>query len=187
MEVMSAEAHPNPLTLLTRGNPVLARRSDPVTDILSPEFQDFLDDLIRSGEEHMGVGIAAPQVGKSLRAFILAPKPSQRYPDSPSMEPTPIVNPEILESFGPQEKDWEGCLSVPGFRGKVPRAHGVHVRFLDRAGRAHELTLEGFVARIFQHELDHLDGILYPQRMDPEDKLLDLEEFFAETGIRVPR
>ncbi len=184
---MTSPLHPNPLTLLARDNPSLARRSDPVTDIQSPEFQGFLDDLIRSGEEHLGVGIAAPQVGKNLRAFILAPKPSKRYPQAPSMEPTPIVNPVILGSFGPVEKDWEGCLSVPGFRGLVPRSHGVHVRFLDRTGAAHELSLEGFVARVFQHEFDHLEGILYPERMAPEDRLLDLDEFFAETGIRVPR
>jgi len=178
---------PRSLALLTRGNPMLARRSDPVTDILSKEFQGFLDDLILSGEENMGVGIAAPQVGKNLRAFILAPKPSKRYPQAPSMDPTPIVNPVILGSFGPMEKDWEGCLSVPGFRGQVPRSHGVQVRFLDRSGTAHELTLKGFIARVFQHEFDHLEGILYPERMEKEERLLDLDEFFAETGIRVPR
>lgn len=99
----------------------------------------------------------------------------------------PIINPEILGTFGPIEKDWEGCLSVPGFRGKVPRSHGLHVRFLDRTGASHTMSLEGFVARVFQHELDHLDGILYPERMDKEDRLLDLDEFFAETGVRVPR
>ncbi len=175
------------MNLLKRGDPLLARKSDPVPDIRSPEFQKFLDDLITSGEENLGVGIAAPQVGKNLRAFILAPKPSVRYPESPSMDPTPIVNPEILETFGPVEKDWEGCLSVPGFRGKVPRQHGLRARFLDRFGAPHEILLEGFVARIFQHEFDHLEGILYPERMEKEDHLLDLDEFFAETGIRVLR
>lgn len=175
------------LPLLARENPVLTHRAHSVEDILNPEFQKFLDDLILSGEEYMGVGIAAPQVGQSVRAFILAPKPSARYPDSPTLEPTPIINPVILEKFGSVEKDWEGCLSVPGFRGKVPRHHGVRVRFLDRTGSEHEMSLEGFVARIFQHEFDHLEGVLYPMRMEPEDKLLNLEEFFAETGIRVPR
>ena len=175
------------MIVLTRGNPVLAKKSDPVRDILNPEFQKFLDDLIQSGEENMGVGIAAPQVGKNLRAFILAPHPSSRYPDSPTMDPTPIVNPEILEFLGPMEKDWEGCLSVPGFRGKVPRSQSIRVRYLDRRGTAQETTLEGFVARIFQHEFDHLEGVLYPERMDKEDRLLNLDEFFTETGIRVPR
>lgn len=174
------------LTLLKPGTSSLTRRSDPVDDILSPEFQKFLDDLILSGEENMGVGIAAPQVGKNFRAFILAPKPSARYPHSVTLDPMAIVNPVILESFGPVEKDWEGCLSVPGFRGRVPRFHGVRASFLDRTGTARELSLEGFVARIFQHEIDHLDGILYPDRMEKEDRLLNLEEFFDETGIRVP-
>jgi len=175
------------LKLVPREDPDLHKRSETVQDIQNPEFQTFLDDLIASGEENMGVGIAAPQVGKNLRAFILAPKPSARYPQATAMEPTPIINPVILEKFGPVEKDWEGCLSVPGFRGKVPRSHGVHVRFLDRTGTAHELSLEGFVARVFQHEFDHLEGILYPERMEAEDKLLSLEEFFAETGIQVPK
>ena len=175
------------MKVLTKGDPVLAKKSDPVPDILNPEFQKFLNDLILSGEENMGVGIAAPQVGNNLRAFILAPHPSPRYPDSPTMEPTPIVNPEILEFLGPREKDWEGCLSVPGFRGKVPRSQGIRVRFWDRLGTLHESVMEGFVARIFQHEFDHLEGILYPERMDKEDKLLNLDEFFTETGIRVTR
>ena len=175
------------MNLLVRGNPGLARKSDPVPDIHDAEFQRFLDELILSGEENLGVGIASPQVGKNLRAFILAPKPSARYPQAPAMEPTAIVNPEILETFGPVEKDWEGCLSVPGFRGQVPRPRGVRVRFFDRDGLPHETTFEGFVARIFQHEFDHLEGILYPERMDKEDRLLDLDEFFAETGIRVLR
>lgn len=175
------------LSLLARGTPSLTQRSTIVEDILNPEFQKFLDDLIASGEENMGVGIAAPQVGKNLRAFILAPKPSARYPNSVTMDPTPIINPEILEMSGPVEKDWEGCLSVPGFRGKVPRSHGIRARFLDRLGTSHEITLEGFVARIFQHEFDHLEGILYPERMEKDDRLLTLDEFFAETGIRVPK
>jgi len=175
------------LPLVLRGNPLLAKKSDPVEDIRSPEFQQFLDELILSGEENMGVGIAAPQVGKNLRAFILAPKPSARYPHSPHIAPAPIIHPEILELYGPVEKDWEGCLSVPGFRGLVPRHHGVRVRFLDRFGVAHQATYEGFVARIFQHEFDHLEGILYPDRMDQEDRLFDLEEFFAETGVRLEK
>ncbi len=174
-------------TVLTRGHPVLARRSDPVSDLRSSEFQEFLDTLIQSGEKNLGVGIAAPQVGKNLRAFILAPKPSPRYPDAPYWDPTPIINPEILETFGPREKSWEGCLSVPGFRGRVPRHQGLRVRYLNRFGDAQEAVFADFVARIFQHEFDHLEGILYPERMDKEDRLLDLEEFFAETGVRVPR
>ncbi len=175
------------LSLLKREDPKLAKLSDPVENIRDPDFQEFLDQLIASGEDYMGVGIAAPQVGKNLRAFILAPKPSARYPNAEYMEPTPVVNPVILEKFGPVEKDWEGCLSVPGFRGKVPRHHGVRFRFLDRTGTEHELMLEGFPARIFQHEFDHIEGVLYPERMDPEDKLLTLDEFFDETGIRVLR
>jgi peptide deformylase len=165
----------------------LTRKSDPVPDVLRPEFQQFLDDLIQSGEENMGVGIAAPQVGNNLRAFILALKPSPRYPHSPTLEPTAIVNPEILQTFGPVGKDWEGCLSVPGYRGLVPRPNGIRVRYLDRFGATQEATLEGFIARVFQHEFDHLEGILYPDRMDKEDRLLDLDEFFAVTGVLVPK
>jgi peptide deformylase len=178
---------PGPLSLLPRGDSRLARRSDEVIDFSDPGFQHFIDELILCGEENSGVGIAAPQVGESLRLFIMAPKPGPRYPDAPQMEPFAVINPEIVRLYGEIRKGWEGCLSVPGFRGQVPRYESVDALWLDRHGQPMEGTFHGFTARIFQHEFDHLEGILYPARMDGGDPLLTLEEFAAKTGIQVPK
>lgn len=181
------EPTPENLSLLARDDARLADKSGEVVDFRDPDFQRFIDDLIRCGEENMGVGIAAPQVGRSVRLFIMAPKPGPRYPDAPEAEPFAVINPEILRSYGDVQKAWEGCLSVPGYRGLVPRHETVDVAYLDRHGVRHEETFTGFIARIFQHEYDHLEGILYPQRMEKEDPLLPLEEYTARTGIQVPK
>ncbi len=170
------------LPLLEREHELLKRQASEVLEFKDPEFQRFIDDLIHSTGAHEGVGIAAPQVGRSVRLFILAPKSNSRYPDAVEMPPLAVINPRILRLHGPIEKDWEGCLSVPGFRGLVPRYREVDVAFHDRTGGGRTLTLSGFPARIFQHEYDHLEGILYPERMESEDKLLTLEEFGALKG-----
>ncbi len=177
----------NPLTLLERGDERLTRKAGRILDIADPEFQTFIDELIRCGHDNLGVGIAAPQVGKSLRLFIMAAKPSPRYPAAPAMEPTAIINPEILRVSDEMETGWEGCLSVPGFRAKVPRHLEVDVAFTDRQGVARTERFNGFTARLFQHEFDHLEGILYPERLEKGESLISLEEFTAQTGIVVPR
>ncbi len=175
------------LPIYTRGAEVLKQKAKAVEVYTDPEFQNFIDELIRSGDENMGVGIAAPQVGNSLRVFILAPKPSSRYPDSPTMEPMAIINPHIIRQAGEIHKDWEGCLSIPGYRGLVPRHTEIEVTFTTRHGEEIHTTYHDFIARIFQHEYDHLEGILYSERMDAEDTLLSLEEFAALTGISLSK
>lgn len=177
---------PDNLSLIPREDGRLARVSDEVEDFKSPDFQLFIERLIACGEDNMGVGIAAPQVGRNMRLFIMAPKPGPRYPDAPHIEPFAVINPEIIRLYGEVQKGWEGCLSVPGFRGMVPRYQYVDAAWLDRHGERQEATLGGFAARIFQHEFDHLEGILYTERMDPEDPLLTLEEFAAKTGTQAP-
>jgi peptide deformylase len=165
----------------------LTLKAGRILDIADPEFQAFIDELIRCGHDNLGVGIAAPQVGKSLRLFIMAPQPNPRYPDAPSMEPTAIINPEILRVSEEMETGWEGCLSVPGFRAKVPRHLEIDVSFTDRHGAARTERFSGFLARLFQHEFDHLEGILYPERLAQGETLITLDEFTAQTGIVVPR
>ena len=174
-----------PLILLPRDAPLLASKANGIDDFEDPRFQAFIDDLMRCGDENDGVGIAAPQVGKSIRLFIMAPKPNPRYPDAPVMEPTAIINPEILNVSEEKEKGWEGCLSVPGFRGMVPRHLEITVAYQDRTGQHMRAHFSGFLARLFQHEFDHLEGILFPDRMEKEDPLVTLEEFTAITGITV--
>ncbi len=176
----------SPLSLLGRSDERLTLKAGRILDIADPEFQAFIDELIRCGHDNLGVGIAAPQVGRSLRLFIMAPQPNSRYPDAPSMEPTAVINPEILGVSEAKDAGWEGCLSVPGFRARVPRHLEVDVAFTDRHGTHRTERFSGFMARLFQHEFDHLEGILYPERLDKDDTLLTLDEFTTLTGIVVP-
>ena len=121
-----------------------------------------------------------------MRLFIMAAKPSPRYPDAPAMEPMAVINPEILRVSDEVETGWEGCLSVPGFRARVPRHLEIDVAFTDRHGASRQERFRGFMARLFQHEFDHLEGILYPERIARGESLITLEEFTAQTGIVVP-
>jgi peptide deformylase len=120
--------------------------------------------------EANGVGIAAPQVGVSQQLMIIASRPNERYPHAPLMEPTPMINPKILSHSSEMIKDWEGCLSVPGIRGLVPRYQAVEVEYLSKDGRIERQMLTDFIARIFQHEYDHLQGKVFLERVEsPED------------------
>jgi peptide deformylase len=123
------------------------------------------------------VGIAAPQVGESLRVIVVASRPGERYPQAPLVEPLVMVNPELLEASAETETGWEGCLSIPGMRGRVARHRAVRVRFSDLAGEVHELALEGFPARVFQHELDHLDGLVFLDRVSDSRQLVTEREY----------
>jgi peptide deformylase len=175
------------MELLQRGDERLTLKAGTILDIADPDFQAFIDGLIRCGLDNQGVGIAAPQVGRSLRLFIMAPRPNPRYPDAPLAEPFAVINPVILRSSAEMETGWEGCLSVPGFRAQVPRHLEVDVAYTDRRGEAVTARFSGFMARLFQHEFDHLEGILYPERLPQGSALVTLDEFTALTGIVVPR
>jgi peptide deformylase len=175
------------MQLLERGDERLTFKAGKVLDLADPDFQAFLDRLTRCGLDYQGVGIAAPQVGVASRVFIMAPKPNPRYPDAPLVEPFAVINPDILGASDEMEIGWEGCLSVPGYRAQVPRHREVDVEFTDRQGRLRRERFTGFMARLFQHEFDHLEGILYPERLAKGSALVTLEEFTALTGIQVPR
>ena len=180
------ESMPTDLNLLDRGDERLTIKAGKILDIADPEFQAFIDQLIRCGLDNLGVGIAAPQVGKSLRLFIMAPKPNPRYPDAPEGEPMAVINPVILNASADMETGWEGCLSVPGFRAQVARHCEVDVAFTDRIGQQQTNRFSGFMARLFQHEYDHLEGILYPDRLAAGVSLVTLSEYSAITGIELP-
>lgn len=149
------------LQIAQLGAPVLRKKAKAVTKISSVETQKLIDDLIATCKEVDGVGIAAPQVYKSLQIFILASYPNKRYPKAPKMKPTAIINPKILSFSSKKEKDWEGCLSIPGIRGSVSRSHQITVEYTSKLGRKVTKSFKGFVARVFQHEYDHLHGILF--------------------------
>lgn len=166
--------------VIRMGHPVLRQPARPLTtdEIRSDELRRLIADMIDTLHDYGGIGLAAPQVAEPIRlAIIEIEGDGSRYGEIPSIPLTVFINPQ-LEVVDPAAKGfWEGCLSVPGLRGYVERPQNVHVRYLDIDGRERELELEGFLATVFQHEFDHLDGVLYIDRLtDP--KLLAFEEEF---------
>ncbi|WP_117233965.1 peptide deformylase [Vibrio maerlii] len=162
------------------GHPILRKRAKIVENIQSNECQSLILDMMQKVEKANGVGIAAPQVYESLRIFIMCSKPNARYPDAPVMPITAIINPEIIDASSEMEKGWEGCLSVPSMRGFVPRHETITVRYYDQAGECYQTTFSGFIARIFQHELDHLDGLTFVDRLDSTQDLISESEWYAQ-------
>lgn len=154
------------------GHPILKARAQEVESILSPDCQTLIKEMMATVEQAGGVGIAAPQIYQSLRIFIMCSKPNARYPNAPLMAPTAIINPEITGFSAELEKDWEGCLSVPSMRGFVPRHREITVRYTDQLGTLKTAVYEGFIARIFQHELDHLNGLTFVDRLDSNQDLV---------------
>jgi peptide deformylase len=165
------------LQIAQLGEPILRQLAQPVIDVTDPIFQQLIDSLIATSLDANGVGIAAPQVSESCRLFIISSHPNPRYPNAPLMEATPMINPQIVDYSQEIVKGWEGCLSVPGLRGLVPRYQTIVVEYLDRYGHLQHQRLTDFVARIFQHELDHLNGIVFLDRVENNQDLYSEEEF----------
>jgi peptide deformylase len=159
------------------GNPILRQQAQVIDNVRDEPIQQLIDDLIATAATSNGVGIAAPQVSKSYRLFIVASRPNARYPDAPMMEPTAMINPRIIARSSEVVKGWEGCLSVPGIRGLVPRSQAIEVEYTSRDGQLHRQELTGFVARIFQHEYDHLDGIVFLDRVESTQDLMTEQEY----------
>lgn len=162
------------------GDNILRQRALEVEDILSDDCQNLVKQLLITVQEAGGVGIAAPQVHHGVRIFIMCSKPNARYPDAPLMEPTAIINPEILACSTQVVKDWEGCLSVPSIRGLVPRYETIKVKYFDQKGVEITTELTGFVARIFQHELDHLNGLTFIDQMESTKDLMSESEWYKQ-------
>ena len=163
------------LKIARMGHPVLRRRTRPLdrADLRSDAIQRFFDDMVETMHEYHGVGLAAPQVHEGLRVFVamLDEEPGEES------DTIVVVNPEI-EAYGPAtEEGWEGCLSIPDIRGMVPRHVEITLRGLDRRGQGLELRLRGFPARVAQHETDHLDGVLFFDRMRSMETLTFLDEY----------
>lgn len=154
------------LPIIQLGNSILRQKATEVEDIQDETIQKLIDDLMATVSEANGVGIAAPQVGQLYRVMIVASRPNPRYPHAPHMEPTAMINPRIIAHSSTMIKDWEGCLSIPGIRGLVPRYEAIEVEYTDRNGKIQRQLLTNFVARIFQHEYDHFDGIVFLDRLE---------------------
>jgi len=167
------------------GSPVLRLKAAEVEieNILDDEVQQLINQMMTTVSEAGGVGIAAPQIHHSLRIFIMCSKPNTRYPDAPLMQPTAIINPEILRYSHDKVKDWEGCLSVPSIRGLVPRYNQIIVSYFDQQGNKKQKELSGFLARIFQHELDHLNGLTFIDQVESTQDLISEEEWYRQIAI----
>lgn len=169
------------------GHPALRTPAKPVAPeaIGSPELQALVDDMVETMRAAHGVGLAAPQIGIGLQLFVYeAPPTDARSPDD-AVALQVVVNPMITPQGGNMVEDWEGCLSIPDLRGLVPRHPAVRVRGLDRHGRPLDYLVKGFAARIVQHEFDHLNGVVFLDRMRDFQSLAfhaEWEEFLAEGG-----
>jgi peptide deformylase len=163
--------------ILQLGNPLLRQLAQPIEKPEDPGLQDLIDELIETLTQSGGVGIAAPQIGLSLQLMVVASHPTPRYPYAPDMPPLPLLNPQIVSYASEIEKGWEGCLSVPGVRGLVPRSLFVTVDYTDRQGKPQQHTFHDFIARIFQHEYDHLQGIVFVDRVESTHELMTEQEY----------
>ena len=171
--------------VLKIGNPLLAKQSAPVGDIEALLNSSLIEDMLETMVAAKGAGIAAPQVGELKRIVIFGISKNPRYPDVEPVPTTVLINPVIDILSDEMSLGWEGCLSVPGFRGLVPRYHKIRYQGLDETGAAICREVEGFHARVVQHEVDHLDGILYPQRILNFTDFGLIEEL--EAAGRIPR
>ena len=158
------------LKIARMGHPVLLARAAPVEDPTAPDIARLVSDMAETMLDANGLGLAAPQVHVSLRLFVFR----QGTDDAPTV--AALINPELTPLDDETEAGWEGCLSIPGLRGAVPRPRRIGFRALDLQGREVEGEADGLIARVFQHEADHLDGILYPMRMPDMSRLGFIEE-----------
>lgn len=163
--------------IIQLGHPTLRTKSQTVENIQAQSVQNLIADLKATVAQANGVGIAAPQIAQSYRLFIVASRPNPRYPHAPTMEPTAMINPRILAHSSEVAKDWEGCLSIPGIRGLVPRYQAVEVEYTDENGKLQKQQLNDFIARIFQHELDHLNGSVFLDRIESTHDLITEHEY----------
>ena len=166
--------------ILRIGDPRLLARSRDVERLGTPELSALLADMRDTMRAHDGAGLAAPQIGVPLRVVIFGMETNPRYPDAPAVPYTELVNPVLTPLADDEEEGWEGCLSVPGLRGAVPRFTRLRYEGFDPDGRPVARDVDGFHARVVQHECDHLDGILYPMRIRDMRRFGFTDVLFAE-------
>lgn len=166
------------------GHPILRQIALPVGDVRTAEIQQLIRDLRDTMRFRNGAGLAAPQIGQSLQVVIYGTgEPNPRYPEAPIIGETVLINPHLEPIGSETERGWEGCLSVPGLRGEVRRWRRLRLQALDSAGQEVNRVLEGFEARVVQHECDHLNGILFPQKLISSHRLGYIEELIKSGQI----
>jgi peptide deformylase len=166
--------------ILQLGHPLLKKKANPVALPMNLEIRTLIEQLWQLMVRENGVGIAAPQIGRSHQVMIIASRPNLRYPHAPTMDPLPMINPKIVSYSEDRCQGWEGCLSVPGIRGNINRSQSVTVQYFDLDSRSHQETFRGFVARVIQHEYDHLLGKVFLDHVQSADQLLSDQEYFRQ-------
>ena len=159
------------------GQPVLREKAAPVGEAAAVELGALIEDMLVTLEDANGVGLAAPQVYESKCLFALAPRPSARHSFAPLFVPLVAINPEITWFSDDTDKDWEGCLSIPGIRGLVPRARRIRIRYTTVDGALAEEEMSDFAARVFQHEIDHLEGSVFLDRVETTREIVTEKEY----------
>lgn len=165
------------LKIAVLGNPVLRVPAEPVKNIQAPDIQRLIDDMIETMREYRGVGLAAPQVHRSLQIAVIEEDKDPEAPRGAARPLTVLINPRITPLTEQMEEDWEGCLSIPDLRGKVPRFKEIEVQAHDRRGRPLNLKAADFFGRVIQHEHDHLMGTVFLDRMKSFETLTHLAEY----------
>lgn len=170
--------------VLRMGDARLLQRAEPVRNFGTRELRDLLKDMRDTMQALNGAGLAAPQIGVGLRVVIFGVQKNPRYPDAEEVPETVLINPSIMVLEETIKDDWEGCLSLPGMRGLVPRFQNIRYQGFDEQGARIDRTVSGFHARVVQHECDHLDGILYPMRIRDIAKFGFTEELFPGQALQ---
>jgi peptide deformylase len=166
--------------ILKMGDPRLLRVAEPVTEFDTPELHQLISEMFETMAAANGAGLAAPQIGVNLQLIIFGFKSNPRYPDAPVVPETVLLNPVLTPLSDETEEAWEGCLSVPGMRGLVPRWSSLRYEGVDQFGKPICRDVDGFHARVVQHECDHLNGILYPMRIRDMTQFGFTEVLFPE-------
>ncbi len=169
--------------VLKMGDPRLLEKSVPVGAFGTQQLRELVADMRDTMAHLNGAGLAAPQIGVPLRVVIFGVMRNPRYPDAEEVPDTVLINPVITPIGEEMEEDWEGCLSVPGMRGVVPRFKRLRYQGFDKSGQVIDRSVEGFHARVVQHEYDHLDGILYPMRIRDMSKFGFVEVLFPDQEV----
>ncbi|MGJ0484829.1 MAG: peptide deformylase [Methylomicrobium sp.] len=159
------------------GAEALRLPAEPVAEVNSTETRALITTLKATLASTQGVGLAAPQISMPQRIIIVASRPTPRYPNAPLMEPTVMINPAFIPLSEVREKDWEGCLSIPGIRALVPRFKEIRIDYTDEQGNAIRTCLQDFIARVFQHEFDHLNGLVFLDRVESNRDIFSESEY----------
>ena len=167
---------PKVLDIIELGNPILRKKARTIVDFKDPKLHELCADMIETLKVAHGVGLAAPQVGADVRLFIVWPGPKDKI-ETPEDGPLVIINPKFTDISKKREKDWEGCLSIPGIRGRVQRHYAIQIDFMNLEGEPMAVEAEDFVARIFQHEYDHLEGIVFLDRIKDTTEIITEREY----------